>query len=315
MPSKKKKTKAKGGAKKDENMASIPPSQQPKSSRAVQSSEPGSAKHTTEAHKHSEAYFDYGYEPESLKRDLKYAKAYPSTLNAWLDTFLDAEDGRALDADQKEWEEAHKTDATANAENLYDDDSDEPTDEDDREDKEEERIWALRRLLVDDKEVCRAYAEEPATFQKLIDREHRAILTVYGKPAKRTITVDDLEILYSKYEDFFADPGHRIGGCEQCKDKSDGKYASHCTIKKSRLDDQQPQELWHFPSEELNPGIERSFKKYKQVFNGFGKQKEKESIIAENKERETQGKKPIPLNESRLERITSRKAMLKKKKK
>ncbi|KAI4240912.1 MAG: hypothetical protein LQ352_007537 [Teloschistes flavicans] len=293
MPSKKK-SKAK---KKTGNTPSNSSTQQPAASTDTQSSsKPRSA-----------TFFDYGFADKNLESDLKSADAYrppPGNLFGFIGKISDSWAGRAKDADEKEWADAHHNDPTVDAEHLYED-SDEPTSREDAEAKIQERKQAGGRLLIDDREIYEAWEDGEDAVKVLIDREHRAILTVYGKPAKRTITEDDLAILYTQYEKHFTEPGHQVGECKDCEDKADGKYALFSVAKKPRLDldNHQPDPLWHYPSESPFPDIKKAYGKYKKAYNGFGKQKEKEPIIAENEKREAQGKKTISLHESRVERI------------
>ncbi|KAI4195823.1 MAG: hypothetical protein LQ350_006969 [Teloschistes chrysophthalmus] len=259
----------------------------------------------------TESYFDYGYEQQNLESDLKSADAYrppAGGLMGLMEKISDSWSGRDKDADEKEWEDAHQLDPTVDAANLFED-SDEPSSGEAAEAKYRERKEAGGRLLIDDREIYEAWEEGPHAVKVLIDREHHAILTVYGKPAKRTITEDDLAVLYAQYEKHFTEPGHQVGECNACEDKGDGKYASFTVIKKSRLGlgndhPQPPHTLWHFPSNSSFPVIKKAYRKYQKAHVGFAKQKEHEPLIAaENEKREAQGKKPISLHESRVERI------------
>ncbi|KAI4105610.1 MAG: hypothetical protein L6R37_002688 [Teloschistes peruensis] len=258
----------------------------------------------------TESYFDYGREEQNLESNLKSADAYapPSGgLMGFMEKISDGWAGRDKDADEKEWEKAHQFDPTVGAENLFED-SDEPSSGEAAETKYRERKKAGGRLLIDDQEIYQAWEEGPYAVQVLIDREHHAILTVYGKPAKRTITEEDLAVLYTQYEKRFTESGHQVGECKDCEDKGDGKYASFSITKKPRLDldhdhSQPPDTLWHFTSNSSFPAIKKAYRKYQKAHNGFGKQKEKAPLIAENEKRESQGKKPIPLHETRVERI------------
>ncbi|KAL9583034.1 MAG: hypothetical protein Q9212_002938 [Teloschistes hypoglaucus] len=256
----------------------------------------------------TDSYYDYGYEEQNLQSDLKNADAYrppAGGLMGLMEKISDSWSGRDKDADEKEWEDAHQSDPTVDAANLFDD-SDEPLSGEAAEAKYRERKEAGGRLLVDDREIYEAWEEGPHAVKVLIDREHHAILTVYGKPAKRTITEDDLAVLYAQYEKHFTEPGHQVGECNACEDKGDGKYASFTVSKKPRLDPdhEQPDTLWHFPSNSSFPAIKKVYRKYQKACVGLAKQKEHEPLIAvENSKREAQGKKPISLHESRVERI------------
>ena len=138
-------------------------------------------------------------------------------------------------------------------------------------------------------------------------REQRDILAIYGKPPKRPISAEDFQDLYSKYEKLFVNPRHPTGQCTKCEDRTENTWA-FCTIfKQERWGEDNSTDTWHFPTKAPLQPIKSADIRYEKVCKGFDKQieqaKERESTIAENEEREKEGKKPIPLTELRVDRF------------
>ncbi|KAL8704728.1 MAG: hypothetical protein Q9201_002112 [Fulgogasparrea decipioides] len=250
----------------------------------------------------SEHIYDYGSDDDLLSNKMaERGSALPTEVLG----LVFALQCRDHEADSEEWENAHKTDPSAGAEDIYSD-TDGPSDQQAQDMNFRKRREGFDQLRFEDQEIYDAWERGPESVKRLRNQERRGILNVYGKPPKRTITEEDLEVLYRHYEKLFAAPGHKLGGCEKCDDNSDGRYADHTIFKKPRYGPTSV-EKWHFPSTDPFIHIKRAYRKYKQVCKGLEKQKQQEKdhepIIAENKEREKQGKKPIPLNETKVERF------------
>lgn len=251
----------------------------------------------------SNRVFDYG-------NDTYLSDTDPTERGFGMDGMMlalaDAIDGRDYEADKNEWDDAHELDPSVKAEDLYSD-TDEPSDRQAKRMKIFHREQGFDLLRIEDEEIYDAWKSGPEAVDMLRNRERRGILTVYGKPTKRPITEEDLETLYGKYEKLFAAPWHRTGECTECEDKSDGQFAPYTIFKKARWGDNESKETWHFTDPDSFLPIKRAYVKYKKACRGLDKQKQQikdhEPIIAENKEREKQGKKPIPLNETKVDRF------------
>ncbi|KAL8724389.1 MAG: hypothetical protein Q9181_006848 [Wetmoreana brouardii] len=250
----------------------------------------------------SEHVYDYGYEDDSLSNTMaERGSALPTEMLG----LVFALQCRDHEADSKEWEDAHKSDPSAKAEDIYSD-TDELSDSQSEQEKFRKRREGFDQLRFEDQEIYDAWERGPESVERLRSRERRGILTVYGKQPKRAITEEDLEVLYGHYEKLFTAPGHKLGGCEKCEDNSDGIYPDYTIFKKLRYGPISD-EKWHFPSTDSFVHIRRAYHKYKKVCKGLEKQKRQakdhDPIIAENRERENQGKKLIPPNETKVERF------------
>ncbi|KAL8934858.1 MAG: hypothetical protein Q9211_005012 [Gyalolechia sp. 1 TL-2023] len=215
------------------------------------------------------------------------------------------EDGR------REWDEAQHVDPSTKAEALWP----EPPDQfaisysewsRRRVDELSKHREARRCGLIRDMDICDAILAGPQFVEQLRDRERRSILDKEGIPPKRPIRLEDIDTLYENYVKLLGAPGHKVPGCSKCENaRAQGKLYSYTTIKRTReggtLDEQ-----WHYPSrKEANPA-ERACDKFLRTLVGFARQENKAKgnlpIIAENARREKAGKKPIPLNETRVEK-------------
>ncbi|KAL8996171.1 MAG: hypothetical protein Q9188_006623 [Gyalolechia gomerana] len=215
------------------------------------------------------------------------------------------EDGR------REWDEAQHLDPSTEAKDLWP----EPPDQfamshsewsQRRVDELLKRREARRCGLIKDVDIYDAIRAGPEFIEQLCDRERRSILDREGIPPKRPVRLEDIDTLYENYVKLLGAPGHKVPGCIKCeKASAQGKLYSYTTIRRTR-EGGKSDEQWHYPSKkEANPA-ERACDKFLMTLVGFARQEKKAKenlpIIAENTEREKSGKKPIPLNETRVEK-------------
>ena len=222
------------------------------------------------------------------------------------------DDPNRREAGRREWREAQQTDPTARAEELYPEAPDQFA--------VSYSEWSRRRIdellkhrearhcgLLKDKDIYDAIRAGPAVIEQLRDRERRYILDREGIPPKRPIVTEDLDILYDSYVKLLGAPGHRVPGCDKCKKASgQSKLYSYTLIKMTR-EGGKWDEQWHYPSKKEANGVERACNTFLRVLVGFAKQEkqaiENASTIAQNIERGKVGKDPIPLNETRVEKL------------
>ncbi|KAI4189655.1 MAG: hypothetical protein L6R41_001315 [Letrouitia leprolyta] len=213
---------------------------------------------------------------------------------------------------RKKWEEAQHVDPSAKAEDLWP----EPPDQFVMSYQE----WSQRRVdellrhrearhcgIINDEDIHDAFLAGPAFVEKLRDRERRSILDRDGIPPKRPIRIEDIDTLYENYVKLLGSPGHKVPGCNKCETASaHGRLYSY-TIIKMTCEGGKSDEKWHYPSKKEANKAERACDKFLLTLVGFARQEKKAKenlpIIAENIQREKDGKKPIPLNETRVEKL------------
>ncbi|KAL8867393.1 MAG: hypothetical protein Q9174_005694 [Haloplaca sp. 1 TL-2023] len=215
---------------------------------------------------------------------------------------------RNLKIDKNHWEDVHKVDASAQAEHLYSDSDDEQLDSKAAREKYIREQNSLALLAIEDEAIYDAWKSGSEAVDRLRSREQRGILAVYGKPPKRPITQEDCEALYSKYEQLFNSPGHLTSQCTNCYDWTGGDTWAFCTVfKQERWGEDKSTVTWHFSSKASVQPIKSAYIRYEKACKGLDRQiqqaKDREPIIAENKEREKKGNKPIPLDELRVDRF------------
>lgn len=213
---------------------------------------------------------------------------------------------------REEWEEAQNVEPSAEAEDLWSELPDQIA--------LSYSEWSQRRVdellkhqearrcgLIRDEDIYDAYLAGPALVEQLRDRERRSILDREGTPPRRPIRQEDIDTLYEGYVELLGAPGHKVPGCTKCETASaQGQFYSYTTIKRTR-EGGKSNEQWHYPNRKEANTAERACDKFLRALVGFARQEKKAKenlpIIAENALREKAGKKPIPLNETRVEKL------------
>ncbi len=223
-----------------------------------------------------------------------------------------ADDPIRREVGRKEWEQAHQFDPNAKAEDLYPEAPDilaMPRPEYHKRKAEEyfKHRNARRFAIIKDEDYDYAIKAGPEVVEQMRDLERRYILDKEGVPPKRPITTEDLDVLYANYVRLLGAPAHKFPGCVLCEKAARlGKFYYY-TIKLKTRAGGESDEAWHFRDNHEAKPAERAGKKFLEALVGFESQKKKEAIqapiIAENKERVKAGKEPIPLNETRMEKI------------
>ncbi|KAI4114228.1 MAG: hypothetical protein LQ338_008030 [Usnochroma carphineum] len=222
------------------------------------------------------------------------------------------DDPKRREAGIKEWEQAQQSDPSAKAEDLYPEAPDflaMPRPE--YHDRKIEELFkhrdARRYELIKDEDIYDAIKAGPAVVEQLRDWERRWILDKEGVPPKRPITASDLDTLYSNYVNLLGPPGHKFPGCIRCEKSSAKKLFAYYTHKKKTREGGESDEAWHFRDNHEAKPVDRARKKFLKALVGFHAQekkaKEQALIVAKNISRAETGKKPIPLNETRVEKF------------
>ncbi|KAL8929891.1 MAG: hypothetical protein Q9208_001035 [Pyrenodesmia sp. 3 TL-2023] len=223
-----------------------------------------------------------------------------------------ADDPIRREAGRKEWEQAHQFDPNAKAEDLYPEAPDiltMPRPEYHKRKGEEyfKHRNARRFEIIKDKDYDYAIKAGPEVIEQMRDLERRYILDKEGVPPKRPVTAEDLDTLYANYVRLLSAPAHKFPGCLLCEKAARAGKFYYYTIKLKTRAGGESDEAWHFHDNTEAKPAERACKKFLKALVGFELQKKKASIqapiIAENVEREKAGKKPIPLNETRIEKM------------
>ncbi|KAI4112492.1 MAG: hypothetical protein LQ345_006366 [Seirophora villosa] len=223
------------------------------------------------------------------------------------------DDPQRREAGCREWEQAQQLDLSAKAEELYPeapDFLDMPRGEYHRRKVDElfKHRDARRFEIIKVDDIYNAIRAGPAVIKQLRDWERRWILDKEGVPPKRPITSEDLDVLYANYVNLLGAPGHKFPGCVKCEKAAPlGKFYYH-TIKKMTREGGESDEAWHFRDNREAKFAEHACKRFLKTLVGFEVQKKKAAenalTVAENTKREEAGKKPIPLNETRVERLS-----------
>ncbi|KAL8934948.1 MAG: hypothetical protein Q9216_005652 [Gyalolechia sp. 2 TL-2023] len=221
------------------------------------------------------------------------------------------DDPKRREEGKREWDEAQHVDPSAKAEDLWPEPPDQfamPYSEWSRRRVDEllKHREARRCGIIKDVDIYDAILAGPAFIEKLRDRERRSILDKEGIPPKRPIMLDDVDALYENYVKLLGAPGHKVPGCSKCEEASaQGKLYFYTTTKRIR-EGGKSDEQWHYANKkEANPA-ERACAKFLRTLVGFARQEKKAKenlpLIAQNTQREKAGQKPIPLNETRIEK-------------
>ncbi|KAL8722485.1 MAG: hypothetical protein Q9225_001049 [Loekoesia sp. 1 TL-2023] len=221
------------------------------------------------------------------------------------------DDSNRREVGRREWEEAQQIEPSAKAEDLYPEEPDQFA--------MSYSEWSRRRVdellkhrearrcgLIKDEDIYDAIRAGSTVTEQLRDRERRWILDKEGIPSRRPITIEDLDTLFENYVKLLGAPGHQVPGCTKCETASaQGKLYSYTIVKRTR-EGGKSDEQWHYRSKKEANEVERACNKFLRALVGFARQeknaKEKAPIVAENFEREKAGKKPIPLNETCVEK-------------
>ncbi|KAL9604517.1 MAG: hypothetical protein Q9219_000482 [cf. Caloplaca sp. 3 TL-2023] len=227
------------------------------------------------------------------------------------DLWQEIDNSNRREAGRTEWEEAQQIDPSAKAEELYPEAPDRfamSSSEWSRHRVDEllKHKEASRCGLIKDQDIHDAIKAGPDMIEKLRDRERRWILDKEGIPPKRPITTEDLDILYNRYVNLLGAPGHKVPGCDNCKKASVRGQDYFYTINRMTFEGGRSTEQWHYPDRKDANQVDRACSKFLRALVGFARQEKRAKanvpIVLENIEREKTGKKPIPLNETRVEK-------------